>query len=978
MRRLAILGALAALLLVAASPASANLVRRYQTGAITVADSGSPPTAGSPYPSKIGLTGIAGQVTGVTVRLNDVSHTSPDDMDVLLVGPSGRSVLLMSDAGGFQDATGADLTFDDGADGPIPDASVLSTGTYRPTNYEDTPDAFPAPAPGTVPSPTLADAFDGTDPNGEWKLYAVDDAASDSGEIAGGWTLTLRTGHVAANPDEIGIADAAPAAPYPSEILVNDLSGVIADVNVRLNGFTHDDTGDVDVLLESPSRATTVLMSDAGGVSDAADLDLRFDDDAPGTLDDVSPLKDGSYKPANLQGTDDAFPAPAPAQDGTASLAALEGTNANGLWRLYVVDDSANGGGKLAGGWSLSITMRSGVRIETKTFGEGDGTQTVVVERPEGGGAAQIQYQLPDAAHAKDVAPKSGKLNFAFGQKKANLPVTIVDDSGDEGLEAAEILLKQVSGDVSTPADGTFGYLQIEDNDQTDVRDDFNGDGRADQAIGVPNEDLPGGADAGAVQVLYGSDNGLQAGNDQRFTQDAAGMPDVAEPGDQFGAAVAASDFDGDGFGDLAIGAPGEDDAGVTDMGRVTILYGSATGLKTSGALLLGQGSTGVPDDNETGDRWGAALAAGNLGRGARGDLAVGAPGEDVGAITGAGAVTTLYGTASGLGTSGSTLWTQNTANVEQDAEAGDGFGSVLAVGDFGKGAESDLAVGVPAENAGRGVVQVLYGTTATGISASGDSLFSQSTPGMGTGSIAEDGDHFGAALATGDMGGRGGGDELAIGAPDENVNGVADAGAAHVLQGTDAGGLTTDRSEYWVQNDPKINTINEPADRFGAAVVIGDFGGDGDEQTRAAIIHPFDAGSNDLAVGVPGETFGAIKGAGAVEVIYGHEVIGNDIPNAQWHQDDTGIADTNKAGDHFGATLARGAYEGAFGSDGLAIGVPGEKLGTAAGAGGVAVLSATTTSGIVETDSQRFTQGAGGVQDTAEAGDGFGAVLSP
>ena len=87
---------------------------------------------------------------------------------------------------------------------------------------------------------------------------------------------------------------------------------------------------------------------------------------------------------------------------------------------------------------------------------------------------------------------------------------------------------------------------------------DFNNDGFGDLAVGVPGEDLGTATDAGAVSVLYGSSGGL-ASDGQVLSQDTAGVPGVSEDGDRFGAALVAVEFNGDAFGDLVVGAPGED-----------------------------------------------------------------------------------------------------------------------------------------------------------------------------------------------------------------------------------------------------------------------------------------------------------------------------------------------------------------------------------------------------------------------------------
>ena len=118
-----------------------------------------------------------------------------------------------------------------------------------------------------------------------------------------------------------------------------------------------------------------------------------------------------------------------------------------------------------------------------------------------------------------------------------------------------------------------------------EVRADFNHDGADDLAIGAPRESVGGLVAAGAVHVLYGSARGLTGAGSQVLTQDSPGVPGTAESGDTFGAALAAGDFDHDGFADLAVGVELEVAGGAEgDVGGVNVLYGSAGGLTGSAA----------------------------------------------------------------------------------------------------------------------------------------------------------------------------------------------------------------------------------------------------------------------------------------------------------------------------------------------------------------------------------------------------------
>ena len=108
---------------------------------------------------------------------------------------------------------------------------------------------------------------------------------------------------------------------------------------------------------------------------------------------------------------------------------------------------------------------------------------------------------------------------------------------------------------------------------------------------------------------------------------------------------MAAGDFDGDGFGDLAIGVPDEDVGAVVDAGTAHVLYGSAAGLTTTGSQTFHSDfPASMPDSANTNDALGKALATGDFDGNGTDDLAVGMPGEGLGAQAQAGAVTVLYG----------------------------------------------------------------------------------------------------------------------------------------------------------------------------------------------------------------------------------------------------------------------------------------------------------------------------------------------
>lgn len=159
-----------------------------------------------PYPSNIVVSGLTGVLTDVNVTLRNLTHTFPADLDLLLVGPTGANLIIMSDAGGSFNIADVTITLDDSAASPLTTAA-LASGTFKPTNISGgvlDPDAFPAPAPAgphgsSAPSgsDTLASVFNGTDPNGTWSLFVHDNGAEDIGTFAGGWSLDLVNGTAA-------------------------------------------------------------------------------------------------------------------------------------------------------------------------------------------------------------------------------------------------------------------------------------------------------------------------------------------------------------------------------------------------------------------------------------------------------------------------------------------------------------------------------------------------------------------------------------------------------------------------------------------------------------------------------------------------------------------------------------------------------------------------------------------------------------
>jgi hypothetical protein len=403
---------------------------------------------------------------------------------------------------------------------------------------------------------------------------------------------------------------------------------------------------------------------------------------------------------------------------------------------------------------------------------------------------------------------------------------------------------------------------------------DFNGDGYADLAVGVPDAAVAGKARAGYVNILWGGRKGIGAHGGIRVTQATAEVPGTPEAGDRFGASVALEDLNGDGIAELLAGAPGEDITGRgTDAGVVVVVGGAkggpgpganvttgpaasaAYGLSVAAADLTGDGSRDIVVGGRdkvvlrTADGLAATVVSAPMGGRA--------PILTTGYFTGDGAADLAVGywTNDPFTQSHVRIWAweraeQALANVWNTDNAGV---SALAAGDFDGDGHDDLVLGEcreiadeniddpcgPEEYAKGGGIHIHYGTGSDGSFGFRKQTLNQDT--VGVPGRAEDGDRFGAALAVGDLDGDGR-DDLVAGAPGEAIGTKAGAGAATVLFGRKDGLVDESGDSVAVaynQNTPRVPGAAEAGDAFGAAVATGD--------------HDHD-GRKDLAVGSPGE----------------------------------------------------------------------------------------------------------------------------
>lgn len=351
-------------------------------------------------------------------------------------------------------------------------------------------------------------------------------------------------------------------------------------------------------------------------------------------------------------------------------------------------------------------------------------------------------------------------------------------------------------------------------------------------------------------------------------------------------------------------------------------------------------------------------------------DAAVGVPNRD-NFSDGGGAVYIIQGTNSDglLDKEYWQVWSQGEPGVVGAEEDYDRFGDSLAVGDFDGDGHDDLAVGVPYEDVTNntvvngGAINIIYGSVF-GLTASGDTLIVQEDLGY----TSSDYDYFGLELVAGDFDGDGR-DDLAASAIGRSVSGENNAGVVFVMWGT-AGGLSTNSPTVLHQNAAGVHDQAEAFDEFGRALGVGDFDGDG---------------NSDLVVGVEKEDLNGQADAGALHVFYGNggTATGFSGTNFVSQAGFAGGADIHgalEAGDLFGASFAAGDFDG-DGDDELAVGVPGEAVGSEDDAGAVNILVGTflglTHIGNVIITLDEFNPTGGNLSGVATEGDEFGFALT-
>jgi FG-GAP repeat/FG-GAP-like repeat len=453
----------------------------------------------------------------------------------------------------------------------------------------------------------------------------------------------------------------------------------------------------------------------------------------------------------------------------------------------------------------------------------------------------------------------------------------------------------------STAAVAAPGHQTSKAAAATTKTGDVDGDGYDDLAVGAPNATVKTFAKAGYLAMTYGSTSGITIGRHLQITQSSPGVPGTPEAGDRFGSAVAVADVDGDGYADLVAGSSGEAIGTVQGAGSISVVFGSKTGLS-------GQGIAFHPATPVAKQGFGSNLTVGDFNHDGRQDIAT----------VVAGKLDLVYGAAN-LRTTAPTIKTITPADgfvlsgaVSGDIN-GDGYADIVTHGYHDDPADEGAMRVLPGSASGVkttalgndvGLPFADYRTVTGDINGDGkddvvvDTSFSdgpddfklRTFPGSATGlgssaAVVWSGpQQNGIATRLADIDGDGHADLVVSDVDAADSDGISGAGAITVLKGT-ANWLTDTGAQSITLDTPGVAGVSEGNNRFGSAIVSGDYNGDN---------------RSDLALGVPGKDYGD----GAVSMLYADSDGLTPTGSILFHSDSLGIP---VARDGFGTTLGAG-----------------------------------------------------------------------
>jgi subtilisin-like proprotein convertase family protein len=463
----------------------------------------------SPYPGELKVEGGDGEIADINVRLV-LNHTFPDDMDIAIVSPEGSATVLMSDVCLGDSLNNAVIVLDEQAADPIPDNGPCAAGgTFQPTNQSGGADNFQVPGPSGLQAANL-NVFNGEDPNGRWQIFASDDAMGNVGAI-NGWKLTITT-----DAGEVAIpatGTAGVASPYPStKGFVAPDGQVISDLNLNVIGFHHTFPDDVDMLLQGPTGATAMVMSDACGDADMHDFIWAFDDEAGSSMSDATlgGCSAPAYQPSDF-GDPESLPAPAPQLPYGTSLSAFDGIQ-GGDWRLWVQDDTSGDTGFIKS-WNVAMTTRSaaptGFRATAVPTAEGQTATLAVTRLPLadlGPATVDVTLDRGDTDPSDIAGTIPSQLQFARGESLKTIAIPINADFAGENAEDLVVSLSNPTDDALL-SDATASAVVTIAKSEPDNRFTLGAaerqrNGTATLPVTIPGPGTLGADDAGSDDLL--------------------------------------------------------------------------------------------------------------------------------------------------------------------------------------------------------------------------------------------------------------------------------------------------------------------------------------------------------------------------------------------------------------------------------------------------------------------------------------------
>jgi hypothetical protein len=287
-------------------------------------------------------------------------------------------------------------------------------------------------------------------------------------------------------------------------------------------------------------------------------------------------------------------------------------------------------------------------------------------------------------------------------------------------------------------------------------------------------------------------------------------------------------------------------------------------------------------------------LSSGDYNGDGYADLTVGTPFEAVNGQGGAGAINVIYGGPNGLSDIGNKMFIRGDL-ADQNTDENWNFGFALASGDIDKDGKDDLAIGTPTSNSSPGgSVSLILGGTY-GLDKGKAYLINNPSSTRNA--------FFGRSIALCDFKGNGRA-ELAVGAENDEVNGMTEAGSVTVYSVWGWGGFLSTLRLYQGRADPKIGNTPEENDHFGSVLATGDLNGDG---------------YCDLAIGVPNEDISSNQKVGIVHILYGSEELFEADEGHTISRVTSGVDGEWNPNDRFGAALAIGQAKKRIRSRGIA-----------------------------------------------------------